>query len=45
MTYDVDLTGPAADYCERIIALASMQEWIAAAKAEPEALPELDMEF
>ncbi len=39
------LTGAAAVYCARIMALPSMVEWIAAAKAEPEAVPELDIEF
>jgi glutathione S-transferase len=44
-TYDVKLTGAAASYCARIMALPAMVEWIAAAKAEPEAVPELDFEF
>ena len=45
VTYDVKLTGAAAAYCARIMALPAMVEWIAAAKAEPEAVPELDFEF
>ena len=45
LTYDVKLTGAASAYCARILALPSMVEWIAAAKAEPEAVPELDFEF
>jgi len=45
LTYDVKLTGAAAAYCARIMALPAMVEWIAAAKAEPEAVPELDFEF
>jgi glutathione S-transferase len=44
-TYDVRLTGAAAAYCARLMALPSMVEWIAAAKAEPEIVPELDFEF
>lgn len=44
-TYDVRLTGAAAAYCARLLALPSMVEWIAAAKAEPEIVPELDFEF
>ncbi len=45
LTYDVKLTGAAAAYCARIMALPAMVDWIAAAKAEPEAVPELDFEF
>jgi glutathione S-transferase len=45
VTYDVKLTGAAAAYCARIMALPAMVEWILAAKAEPEAVPELDFEF
>jgi glutathione S-transferase len=45
LTYDVKLTGAAASYCARIMALPAMAEWIEAAKAEPEAVPELDFEF
>ena len=45
LTYDVNLPKPASAYCARILALPSMAEWIAAANAEPEAVPELDFEF
>jgi glutathione S-transferase len=45
LTYDVKLTGDAAAYCARIMALPAMVEWIAAAKVEPEAVPELDIKF
>jgi glutathione S-transferase len=45
VTYDVSLSGAAAGYCARIMELPSMQQWIAAAVEEPEALPELDIEF
>jgi glutathione S-transferase len=31
--------------CHTIMAFAHMQQWIAAAKAEPDELEELDMEF
>jgi glutathione S-transferase len=44
-TYEVALDPVSAAYCERILALPVMQEWCAAARAEPEAVPELDMEF
>jgi glutathione S-transferase len=44
-TYCVQL-GPAADvYCDRIMNLPTMIEWIEAAKLEPEEMPELDAEF
>jgi glutathione S-transferase len=32
-------------YCSTIMALPLMQEWIAAAKVEPDELEELDVEF
>ena len=35
----------ASRYCETIMAMPEMNEWIAAAKAEPEDIEELDMEF
>jgi glutathione S-transferase len=34
-----------AQYCKTIMAMPEMQEWIAAAKVEPDELEELDMEF
>jgi glutathione S-transferase len=45
LTYDVKLDSDCAAYCASVIALPAMQEWIAAAKAEPDELEELDMEF
>jgi glutathione S-transferase len=45
MTYDVPLDPVCAAYCKRIMALAPMKEWIAAAEAEPVEIDELDMEF
>ena len=44
-TYDVELDDMCATYCDRIMALPEMVEWIAAAKAEPDEIDELDMEF
>lgn len=44
-TYDVEIDEVSAAYCERIFALPEMQEWIAAARLEPEEIDELDMEF
>lgn len=44
-TYDVQLDQECAAYCDRIMAWPLMQEWVEAAKAEPEHLDELDVEF
>ena len=44
-TYDVKLDAAGAGYCKAIMALPHMQEWIEAAKTEPEELEELDVEF
>jgi glutathione S-transferase len=45
-TYDVRMDDPAlADYCLRVMAMPEMQEWIAAARREPEQMDELEMEF
>ena len=45
LTYEVALDGPCADYCRAIMTLAEMQEWVAAARAEPDEIDELDAEF
>jgi glutathione S-transferase len=45
LTYDVKLTKPCILYCQAIMALPEMKEWVAAAKAEPEEIEELDMDF
>jgi glutathione S-transferase len=44
-TYCVSVDPACDDYCERIMTLPTVAEWIEAAKAEPEDLPELDAEF
>jgi glutathione S-transferase len=44
-TYDVKLDAVSGGYCDRILELPMMQEWIAAAKAEPDDVEELDAEF
>jgi glutathione S-transferase len=44
-TYDVQLDDICESYCENIIALPQMQEWIAAAKLEPDDIDELEAEF
>ncbi len=45
LTYDVPLDATLARYCQRIMALPEMDEWIAAARAEPDEIEELDAEF
>jgi glutathione S-transferase len=45
LTYDVNLDSDCAAYCKAIMALPAMQEWIAGAKAEPDEVVELDVEF
>jgi len=44
-TYDVKLDRLSADYCDTILTLPDMIEWIEAAKEEPEAVEELEAEF
>ena len=45
LTYHVALDAAAAAYCSTIMAMPEMQEWVAAAKAEPDEIAELDMDF
>ena len=45
LTYDVKLDSDCAAYCKAIMALPAMQEWIEGAKAEPDEVVELDVEF
>lgn len=44
-TYDVKLDRMSRDYCETILTLPDMLEWIEAAKAEPDTVEELEAEF
>jgi glutathione S-transferase len=44
-TYDVSLEPDCTAFCASITAMPAMQEWVAAAKAEPDELEELDVEF
>jgi glutathione S-transferase len=44
-TYGVKLDRRSSDYCDRMMDLPYVREWIDAAKAEPEKLEELDVEF
>ncbi len=45
VTYDVVLDNACRGYVKTVMAMPEMQEWIAAAKAEPEDIEELDMDF
>jgi glutathione S-transferase len=45
LTYDVKLDAACAGYCAAIMAMPPMQEWVAAAKTEPDEVEELDVEF
>jgi len=45
LTYDVKLDKACAAYCRTIMAMPEMQQWVAAAKLEPEEIEELDMDF
>lgn len=45
-TYDVRIADKScAAYCQRIMAMPELQEWIESAKLEPEDIDELEMEF
>jgi glutathione S-transferase len=45
LTYGVELDEPCRRYCQAIMAMPEMQEWVAAALQEPDEIDELDMEF
>lgn len=45
LTYDVVLDEVCTAYCDTIMAMPEMQEWVAAAKLEPEDIDELEVEF
>ena len=45
LTYDVKLPKPCILYCQTIMAMPEMKEWVAAAKLERDDIEELDMEF
>ncbi len=45
LSYDVPLDKACAAYVKHIMALPAMQEWVAAAQAEPDEIDELDAEF
>ena len=45
LTYDVKLDGACTGYCRSIMVWPAMEEWVAAAKEEPDEVEELDVEF
>lgn len=45
LTYDVALDPACAAYCQHIMALPAMQDWVTAARLEPDDIDELDAEF
>jgi glutathione S-transferase len=45
LTYDVKLDSDCAAYCKDVMALPAMQEWVDGARAEPDEVVELDVEF
>ncbi len=45
LTYDVKLDAKCVAYCRTVMAMPLMQQWIDAARNEPEELEELDVEF
>jgi len=45
LTYDVALDEECAGYARRIMALPDMREWVEAARAEPDEIEQLDVEF
>ena len=45
ITYDVKLSKPCVVYCQAVMAMPEMQEWVAAARLEPDDIEELDMDF
>lgn len=45
LTYDVKLDTVCAAYCQRIMVLPAMQEWLNEAQLEPDDIEELDAEF
>lgn len=44
-TYGVELDAVCGSYCDTVMALEPVQEWVAAALAEPEEIDELEAEF
>jgi glutathione S-transferase len=45
LTYDVPLNKACSAYCQTLMGMPEMQEWVAAARLEPDEIEELDMDF
>ena len=45
VTYGIALDAQCASYCQHVMALPAMKEWVAAAQQEPEEIDELEAEF
>ena len=45
ITYEVAISPACVAYCDTIMAMPAMKEWVAAAEAEPDDIDELDAEF
>ena len=45
ISYEVPLAPACVAYCEAIVALPAMKEWVAESEAEPDEIDELDAEF
>ena len=45
LRYDVKLDSDCSAFCSAIMEMLSMREWVEAAKAEPDEVAELDVEF
>ena len=45
LTYHVQVDAVAQAYCKTIMVMPEMKDWVKAAKAEPEEISELDMDF
>ena len=45
LTYHVKLPRSCIVYCQTVMNMPEMKEWVAAAKLEPDDFDELDMEF
>ena len=44
-TYDVKIDRKCQEYCARILDLPLMQQWMAAAREEPQDIDEFEVEF
>lgn len=45
LTYNISLDGVCSKYCEHIMAMPQMQEWVKGAHEEPDDIEELEVEF